>query len=104
QHHREHKHESRHGEKDPTDADPHDQGQVRPRHAGAQIAQAEEQLEGEPAPHGTPLSPGGAASGRRCGNRMTSRIDGALVKSITRRSMPIPSPAAGGMPYSSART
>src|SRR2546422_6827368 len=30
---------------DPTDADPHEQGQVRPLPAGAQIAQAEEQLE-----------------------------------------------------------
>ncbi len=31
-----------------------------------------------------------------------SRIDGALVKSMIRRSMPIPSPPAGGMPWSMA--
>src|SRR5690606_7115030 len=42
--------------------------------------------------------------GRMCGNRITSRIDGELVSSITRRSMPMPSPAVGGMPYSRART
>jgi len=42
-------------------------------------------------------------SGRSCGNRMTSRIEGELVSSITRRSMPTPSPAVGGRPYSSAR-
>ena len=42
-------------------------------------------------------------SGRISGNRMTSRIDGWSVSSITRRSMPIPSPAVGGRPYSSAR-
>src|SRR5690606_4818586 len=43
-------------------------------------------------------------SGRICGNRITSRIEGESVKSITRRSIPMPSPAVGGMPYSSART
>src|SRR6185312_12768867 len=43
-------------------------------------------------------------SGLSCGNRTTSRIDAASVSSITRRSMPMPSPAVGGRPYSSART
>ena len=42
-------------------------------------------------------------SGRICGKSNTSRIDGESVNSITRRSMPIPMPAVGGMPYSSAR-
>ena len=42
-------------------------------------------------------------SGRMCGNSSTSRIDGEFVSSITSRSMPTPSPAVGGMPYSSAR-
>ena len=42
--------------------------------------------------------------GRIVGKAMTSRIDGLLVKSITSRSMPMPSPPAGGMPYSSAST
>jgi lysyl-tRNA synthetase class 2 len=38
------------------------------------------------------------------GNRITSRMEAALVSSITSRSMPIPSPAVGGMPYSRAST
>ena len=38
-----------------------------------------------------------------CGNRITSRIDGESVSSITSRSMPMPSPAVGGRPYSIAR-
>src|SRR6185436_16658196 len=33
---------------------------------------------------------------RISGNRMTSRIDALLVSSITSRSMPTPSPAVGG--------
>ncbi len=37
------------------------------------------------------------------GNSSTSRIDGASVSSMTKRSMPMPTPPAGGMPYSSAR-
>src|SRR5205085_2479824 len=37
------------------------------------------------------------------GNSSTSRIDGWPVSSMTRRSMPTPSPAVGGMPTSSAR-
>jgi len=49
---------------------------------------------------GVPGQPSAALS---CGKRITSRIDGLSVKSITRRSMPMPSPAVGGSPYSSAR-
>ena len=45
----------------------------------------------------------GHHSGRICGNRMTSRIEGELVSSITRRSMPMPQPPVGGRPYSRAR-
>ena len=103
-HHGEHDDEGRHAEEDSTDADPHEERQIRPLATGAQVAQAEEQLERQLAPHGTSPSPVRPASGLRCGKRMTSRIDGRSPKSITRRSMPIPSPAAGGMPYSSART
>ena len=44
-----------------------------------------------------------SCSGRSVGNRMTSRIDVVSVSSITRRSMPMPSPAVGGRPYSRAR-
>ena len=43
-------------------------------------------------------------SGRMWGKRMTSRMEALSVSSITRRSIPMPSPAAGGMPYSRART
>src|SRR6185295_12168237 len=43
------------------------------------------------------------ASGRMCGNRMTSRIDALSVSSMTSRSSPKPPPAVGGMPCSSAR-
>ncbi len=38
------------------------------------------------------------------GKSMTSLIEGESVRSITSLSIPIPSPAAGGMPYSSAVT
>ncbi len=48
------------------------------------------------------LKPQGS-SGFICGNRITSRIDGLSVNSIARRSIPMPSPAVGGRPYSSAR-
>jgi len=44
-----------------------------------------------------------STSGRMCGNRITSRIDGESVRNIASRSMPTPRPAVGGMPYSSAR-
>jgi hypothetical protein len=44
-----------------------------------------------------------AYSGRMCGNRMTSRIEGLSVSSMTSRSMPMPAPEAGGIPYSRAR-
>ena len=36
------------------------------------------------------------------GNKRTSRIEGASVKSITKRSIPIPKPPVGGIPYSKA--
>ena len=39
---------------------------------------------------------------RIVGNNSTSRIDCASVNSMTRRSIPIPKPPVGGMPYSSA--
>ena len=43
------------------------------------------------------------ASGRMCGNSSTSRMVSESVRSMTRRSMPTPTPPAGGIPYSSAR-
>ena len=45
----------------------------------------------------------GPASGRSSGKRMTSRIDAAFVSTMTSRSIPMPKPAAGGIPCSSAR-
>ena len=42
-------------------------------------------------------------AGRNCGNKITSRIDGESVNSITNRSMPIPPPALGGSPYCRAK-
>ena len=43
------------------------------------------------------------ASGRMYGNSSTSRIELRPVSSITRRSMPMPRPPVGAMPYSRAR-
>src|SRR5699024_10295488 len=37
-----------------------------------------------------------------CGNNNTSLIDVAFVSSITKRSIPIPKPPVGGIPYSNA--
>ncbi len=37
------------------------------------------------------------------GKRMTSRMEALSVKSMTSRSIPIPSPAVGGMAYSRVR-
>jgi hypothetical protein len=44
------------------------------------------------------------SSGLIVGNNKTSRIDSASVNSITRRSIPIPNPPVGGIPYSKAST
>lgn len=38
------------------------------------------------------------------GNKITSFIDVVLVNNMTRRSMPMPTPTAGGIPYSRAVT
>ncbi len=42
--------------------------------------------------------PGSDFSGRRSGKRITSRMVWESVRSMQRRSMPIPTPPAGGMP------
>lgn len=47
---------------------------------------------------------GAQLSLRRSGKNTTSRIEPWLVSIITRRSIPIPKPAAGGIPCSRART
>ena len=41
-------------------------------------------------------------SGFIVGKSRTSRMDGASVNSMTRRSMPMPTPPVGGRPYSMA--
>ena len=46
---------------------------------------------------------GSQRSLRSDGNKITSRMLGESVSSITRRSMPIPQPPVGGMPISRAR-
>ena len=86
------------------------QGHVDPRPVGEvfpDVAQDVRQLQGVAQGHRVVMGAGGVgpaqASGRRYGNSRTSRMDGESVNSMTRRSMPTPSPAAGGMPYSSAR-
>jgi len=40
---------------------------------------------------------------RRCGNKITSRIFGVSVSSMISRSIPIPNPPFGGIPYRIAR-
>ena len=44
-----------------------------------------------------------SASGRSSGNKITSRMEWESVNSMVSRSMPMPSPAVGGMPCASAR-
>src|SRR5207247_10603743 len=93
-------------------ADPYEQREVGPLATRTQIAQGEEQLEGQAAPahdaSGSSSSPAAWAeagrSRRRWGKRITSRMEAELVKSMASRSIPMPSPAVGGIPYSRART
>ncbi|MBF8293591.1 MAG: hypothetical protein HW389_136 [Bacteroidetes bacterium] len=42
-------------------------------------------------------------SGFIWGKKITSRMESLFVRSIVNRSMPMPSPAVGGIPYSNAR-
>ncbi len=46
---------------------------------------------------------GGRYSGRIVGNRITSRMFGVSVRYMNSRSIPMPTPPVGGMPYSIAR-
>ena len=68
-HHREHDDERGDAEEDAAQADPDEEREVRALPARPQIAEAEEELEGQPALHRPP-------SGRSSGNRIVSRIDG----------------------------
>src|SRR5207247_11414761 len=97
-------------QEDPTHPEQDEEREVGAVAAGAQIAEAEEQLEGQAAAaqlvhaqrsvSSGSISASRPRSGLKWGKRMTTRIEGESVSSMTRRSMPIPSPAAGGMPYS----
>src|SRR5262249_9913398 len=103
-----HHDESRHAEEDTTKTDPDEQREVGPLPARSEIFEAEEQLERQPVPHVRPSPASSPAarppSGLSRGNRITSRIDGWFANIMSSRSIPMPSPAAGGMPSSSART
>src|SRR5262249_16653720 len=111
-HHGEDHDQRAHPEEDAAHTDPHEQREVGALAARAEVAEREEQLDGQPsAGHqasasssGDPASPGPRRSRRRCGKRIRSRIDAESERSMASRSMPIPSPAVGGIPYSSART
>ncbi len=94
----------------------HRQGQVAPKPVDAGVSawlggfrrapQLAQDPDAEPGQQAGPDQPGRvllAHSRRRAGNRMTSRMLGASVSSIIRRSMPMPQPPVGGRPYSSAR-
>ena len=51
-----------------------------------------------------PQTPNPAQGSRKAGKSTTSRMALRPLRSITRRSMPIPMPPVGGIPCSSART
>ena len=91
-HHRHRENEREHADRHAERGDERNDRDERLAPAAEQIAQSDLKLEWH------------VYFGRMCGNRMTSRIDLLSVSSITRRSMPTPSPAVGGSPYSSART
>ena len=106
-HDREHDDQRAHAEEDAPHADPDEEGEIGAVTARSEVAETQEQLEGEAASASSRLvvaAPPAPRSGRRRGNRITSRIDGESVKSMVSRSIPIPSPAVGGIPYSRART
>ena len=91
-HQRERDEQRHHADGDAEHRDQRDQRDERLLAPRQQIAQRDEELEGS---H--------SLRGRISGNRMTSRMERLLVSSITSRSMPTPSPAVGGRPYSRAR-
>ncbi len=94
-------HAHRHAE----DRDARDQGDEGLLAARRQVAQGDPQLPGHPAHSSvTSLPRSRPPSGRMCGNRITSRIEGEPVRIMARRSMPTPQPPVGGRPCPSART
>ena len=68
--------------------------------AGPQVAAGDEQLEVGHSLSSSRMRPISSIgpSGRSSGKRITSRMDRELVRIMVNRSMPMPSPPAGGMP------
>src|ERR1700730_13197882 len=92
-HQRERDHERHDADGDAQRGDERDDGNEGLLALGEQIPQRDVELERRVQ---------GQSRFRISGNRMTSRIEGLFVRSITSRSTPTPSPAVGGRPYSSA--
>ena len=87
--------ERRHAEREAEDRDLRDERDVGTAAGRGQVAQRHERLEAHQSV---------GWRGRSSGNRITSRIECRFVRSIASRSIPTPSPAVGGRPYSSAST
>ena len=98
-HQRQHDEQRHHADGHADGGDERDERDERLFPAGQQVADGDEELEGT----GRSKSSSIIQILLISGNRMTSRIDALLVSSMTSRSMPTPSPAVGGRPYSSAR-
>ena len=90
---REREDERRDAEDEPDERGEGDDAHLRVPARGQEVSPGQEGFRQRPVPFG-----------RMSGKRMTSRIDREPVKSIARRSIPIPSPAVGGIPYESAST
>ena len=109
-HHAEHHDERHDADRDAADRD-HGAERERPRPAAPQVPHGDPALRGARAAgaHGRGLAWEAGArrrhhpSGRMAGKRITSRMEGWSVSTISSRSTPTPSPPVGGMPYSSAR-
>src|SRR5205085_365870 len=89
-HHTDDDDERAHGHGDAENRDHADQGEQFRSAAAPQIPPGDGQLES-------------SHSGRSVGNRITSRMFAVFVRYMNSRSMPIPTPPMGGMPYSIAR-
>src|SRR5262249_34822646 len=90
-HHADDHDERTHGDRHPADRDQADERHEPRAPPASEISPRNRQL--QPRHH----------SGRSVGKRITSRMFGVFVRYMNRRSMPIPTPPIGGMPYSMAR-
>jgi hypothetical protein len=104
-HHGQHHDERGHAEKDATETDPDEQREVRPLTARSEVPEAEEAARRAARASRACLVLAGRAASSGASREQDDLANRGLVRDImSRRSIPIPSPAAGGMPYSSART